>query len=290
MEKAIEINNLEKSYDSFTLKIDKLEIPKGMITGFIGENGSGKTTTIKTILNIVKKYQGDIKLFNTNNLEEKEKLKEDIGVVLDESFFPEILTATDVDKIMKSTFKKWDRKLFYEYLEKFKLPSNKQLKTFSKGMHKKLEIITALCHHPKLLILDEPTTGLDPVARREVLDMFQEFMQDEENTIFLSTHITSDLEKIADYIVFIDKGKILLTKEINEILENYAIVKCSEKEFLKIAKEDIICYSKEKYDIEILITDKKKFKSKYNFGVIDKISIEELMVLMIRGDVDARSY
>ena len=130
MEKAIEINNLEKSYDSFTLKIDKLEIPKGMITGFIGENGSGKTTTIKTILNIVKKYQGDIKLFNTNSLEEKEKLKENIGVVLDESFFPEILTATDVDKIMKSTFKKWDRKLFYEYLEKFKLSSNKQLKTF----------------------------------------------------------------------------------------------------------------------------------------------------------------
>ncbi len=285
MEKAIEINNLEKSYDSFTLKIDKLEIPKGMITGFIGENGSGKTTTIKTILNIVKKYQGEIKLFNTNNLEEKEKLKEDIGVVLDESFFPEILTATDVDKIMKSTFKKWDRKLFYEYLEKFKLPSNKQLKTFSKGMHKKLEIITALCHHPKLLILDEPTTGLDPVARREVLDMFQEFMQDEKNTIFLSTHITSDLEKIADYIIFIDKGKILLTKEINEILENYAIVKCSEKEFVKIAKEDIICYSKEKYDVEVLIADKKKFKSKYNFGVIDKISIEELMVLMIRGDV-----
>ena len=219
---------------------------------------------------------------NSNDLS-KEQAKEEIGVVLDEAFFSEILTAKDINTIMGDTFKNWDKELFYKYLTDFKLPVDKQIKTFSKGMLKKLEIITALAHHPRLLILDEPTTGLDPVARREVLDLFQEFMQDENNSIFLSTHITTDLEKIADYIVFIDNGNILFTKEINEILDNYAIFKCKKAEFEKIAKEDMVCYSIEKYDVEVLVSDKKAFKKKYDFGTLDKVSLEELMILMIKG-------
>ena len=262
MENVIEIKNLEKKYDKFTLNIPNLEVTKGMITGFIGENGAGKTTTIKVILNIIKNYSGEVKVFGNSNDLSKEQAKEEIGVVLDEAFFSEILTAKDIDK-----------ELFYKYLTDFKLPVDKQIKTFSKGMLKKLEIITALAHHPRLLILDEPTTGLDPVARREVLDLFQEFMQDENNSIFLSTHITTDLEKIADYIVFIDNGNILFTKEINEILDNYAIFKCKKAEFEKIAKEDV----------EVLVSDKKAFKKKYDFGTLDKVSLEELMILMIKG-------
>ena len=283
MENVIEIKNLEKKYDNFTLNIPSLEIRKGMITGFIGENGAGKTTTIKAILNIIKNYSGEIKIFGNDTEASKEKAKEDIGVVLDEAFFPELLTAKDINSIMVDTFKNWDKELYYKYLKDFQLPVDKEIKTFSKGMLKKLEIITALAHHPKLLILDEPTTGLDPVARREVLDLFQEFMQDENNSIFLSTHITTDLEKIADYITFVEKGKILFTKDINDILDNYAIVKCKKDDFDNIDKDDIVCYFKEKYDIEVLISNKKAFKKKYNFGTIDKISLEELMILMIKG-------
>ncbi len=283
MENVIEIKNLEKKYDKFTLNIPNLEVTKGMITGFIGENGAGKTTTIKVILNIIKNYSGEVKVFGNSNDLSKEQAKEEIGVVLDEAFFSEILTAKDINTIMGDTFKNWDKELFYKYLTDFKLPVDKQIKTFSKGMLKKLEIITALAHHPRLLILDEPTTGLDPVARREVLDLFQEFMQDENNSIFLSTHITTDLEKIADYIVFIDNGNILFTKEINEILDNYAIFKCKKAEFEKIAKEDMVCYSIEKYDVEVLVSDKKAFKKKYDFGTLDKVSLEELMILMIKG-------
>ena len=283
MENVIEIKNLEKKYDKFTLNIPNLEVTKGMITGFIGENGAGKTTTIKVILNIIKNYSGEVKVFGNSNDLSKEQAKEEIGVVLDEAFFSEILTAKDINTIMGDTFKNWDKELFYKYLTDFKLPVDKQIKTFSKGMLKKLEIITALAHHPRLLILDEPTTGLDPVARREVLDLFQEFMQDENNSIFLSTHITTDLEKIADYIVFIENGNILFTKEINEILDNYAIFKCKKAEFEKIAKEDMVCYSIEKYDVEVLVSDKKAFKKKYDFGTLDKVSLEELMILMIKG-------
>lgn len=283
MENVIEIKNLEKKYDDFTLKNINLDIPKGVIMGFIGKNGAGKTTTIKIILDIIKKYSGEVKIFGCSEVEDKEKLKEDIGVVLDDMFFPELLTANDINAIMKSIFKKWDEKLFYSYLKNFDLPRNKQIKTFSEGMHKKLEIITALSHHPKLLILDEPTTGLDPIARREVLDLFQEFMQNEENTIFLSTHITTDLEKIADYITFIDNGEILFTKPCRELLEDWAIVKCKSKDLEKIAIEDRIRYIKEKYDVEVLISNKKEFKKKYDFGVIDKITLEELMLLIIKG-------
>ncbi len=280
MENVICIENLEKKYDNFTLKINHLEVPKGMIMGFIGENGAGKTTTIKAILDIIKNYKGEIKLFDSVN---KEKAKEDIGVVLDEAFFPEILSPKDINMVMKSSYKNWDQEMFYKYLKQFNLPEKSQIKTFSKGMRKKLEIITALAHHPKLLILDEATSGLDPVGRREVLDLFQEFMQKEENTIFLSTHITTDLEHIADYITFIDKGEIIFTKMTSELLEDYGIVKSSREEFKSIDKKDIVCYIEEKYDVEMLVSNKKSFKKKYDFVSIDKVSLEELMVLMIKG-------
>ncbi|MBR1984614.1 MAG: ABC transporter ATP-binding protein, partial [Clostridia bacterium] len=195
MKNIIEVSNLIKKYDSnFQLgKID-IEIPSGCIIGLIGENGAGKTTFIKSLLNIISIGNAKIKIFGKDINKYESEIKEEIGVVLDNMFFPEILTTADVNTIMKEAYKKWDEDLFYKYLEDFSIPKNQKIKILSKGMRKKLEIATALSHKPKLLILDEPTSGLDPVVRNEILDIFMNFIQDEEHSIILSTHITSDLE------------------------------------------------------------------------------------------------
>lgn len=282
---AIEIKNLKKRYDEkFELGEIDLKIPNGIIVGLIGENGAGKTTLLKSILNIIKIDSGNINIFGKDYIKDEESIKEDIGIVLDNSFFPELLTAKDINSVMKDIYKNWDNELFNKYIKDFDLPTNKSLKTLSKGMRKKLEIAVALSHHPKLLILDEPTSGLDPVVRNEVLDIFMDFIEDETHTILLSTHITSDLEHIADHIVFIDQGKILLDKNRNEIIDTYGILKCDIKDFDKIDKNDIVSYKKTKYSYEILIKDRQKLKNKYKNYVIDKITIEDLMVIMIKGE------
>lgn len=283
MDNILEIKSLSKKYKDFELKDINLELPKGTIMGLIGENGAGKTTTIKSILDIIKNYQGEIKIFGLDNRKDDEKIKEDIGVVLDDMFFPEILVPNDINSILKNVYKNWDSPIFYKYLEDFGLPKNKQIKTFSKGMRKKLEIATALSHHPKLLILDEPTSGLDPVARNEVIDIFQYFMQNEECGILLSSHITTDLEHIADYITFINNGEIVLSKTKDELIDEYGIVKCTEKEFKEIDDKDYIKYKKSKYEYEVLVENKKEFNKKYTINTIDKITLEDLMVLMIKG-------
>ena len=283
MENILEVKNLNKKYDNFELKNITFDLPKGMIMGFIGENGAGKTTTIKAILDIIKGYSGEVKIFGLDSKKDERTIKEEIGVVLDDTFYPEILTPKDVNNSMKYIYKNWDEKMFNDYLKEFSLNPKQQIKSFSKGMRKKLEIATALSHHPKLLILDEPTSGLDPVARSEVIDIFQDFIQDEECSILLSSHITTDLERIADYITFINDGEIALSKTCDELLEKYGIVKCSEKEFKKIAKEDYIKYKKDKYEYEVLIENKKDFKKKYDVDIVDKITLDDLMVLMIKG-------
>lgn len=285
MKNAIEIKNLTKKYDSnFELGPINLNIPSGCIIGLIGENGAGKTTLIKSLLSIIKSNQGTINIFEKDISKYEATIKEDIGVVLDDMFFPEILNAKDLNIIMKDLYKNWDSDLYCKYLEDFKLPNDKKIKEMSKGMRKKLEIAVALSHKPKLLILDEPTSGLDPVVRSEVLDIFLKFIEDEEHTILLSTHITSDLEHIADEIIFIDKGSLLLQESRDELLDNYGILKCNIEDFSKIDKQDIIRYKKQKYNYEILISNKNKLSKKYKDYVIDKITLEDLMVLMIKGD------
>lgn len=285
MENIIEIKNLKKKYDDkFELGEIDITIPKGVIVGLIGENGAGKTTLIKLMLNTIKSDNGEIKIFGKDNKRKEKEIKEDIGVVLDNMFFPELLNAKDINNSMKDIYKNWDSKLYFSYLKEFDLPDNKSLKSMSKGMRKKLEIATALAHKPKLLILDEPTSGLDPVIRNEVLDIFQKFIEDEEHGVLLSTHITSDLEHIADEIIFIDKGKKVLQKSRDEIIDNYGILKCDIDYFSNIDKKDIITYKKTKYAYEILVDDKEKTSKKYPSCVIDKITLEDLMVLVIKGE------
>ena len=285
MKNAIEIRNLVKSYsDKFTLGEINLDIPSGIIIGLIGENGAGKTTLIKSILNIIRSDKGNIKIFEKDIKINESEIKENIGVVLDNMFFPELLMPKDINSIMKDVYKNWDEQLFNKYLSEFKLKNNQSIKSMSKGMRKKLEIATALSHHPKLLILDEPTSGLDPVVRNEVLDIFLDFIQDEEHTILLSTHITSDLEHIADKIIFINQGKVVLEQSRDDLLDNYGILKCDVDKFDTISKDDIIAYKKNKYDCEILVNDINKIKKKYKDFIIDKITLEELMVLMIKGE------
>lgn len=283
MENVIEVKGLRKKYKDFELKDINLSLQKGMIMGFIGENGAGKTTTIKAILNLINPTSGEIKIFGLDNKKEEEKIKEDIGVVLDDSFLSEYLNAEDINKIMKNIYKNWDEKLFFEYIEKFKLPRKQISKEFSSGMKMKLKIATAISHKPKLLILDEPTSGLDPVARNEILDIFQEFIENGENSILVSSHITSDLEHIADYITFINEGKIVLSKERDGLLEKYGLAKCSEEEFKTINSNDYIKYQKNRYDYEVLVEDKNEFKKKYNISIVDRPSLEDIMLIYIKG-------
>ena len=207
-----------------------------------------------------------------------------IGLIGEKGAGKTTLFVKDIDSIMKDVYKNWDSNIYDQYLSNFQLPKSKMIKNFSKGMRKKLEIATALSHHPKLLILDEATSGLDPVVRGEVLDIFLDFIQDENHTILFSTHITSDLEHIADYIVFLDKGKILLNQSRDEIMDGYGILKCDTDSFQEIAKEDIICYRKNSYDYEILVKDRDRMKKKYKKFVVDRVTIEKMMVLMIKGD------
>ena len=284
MENILEVKNLCKKYEDFELKNINLELPKGMIMGLVGENGAGKTTTIKAILNVINIDSGEIKIFDSNIYDNEKQIKEDIGVVLDDGFLSEYLNPIDINKIMKNIYKNWDEKLYFKYIEDFKLPKDKASKDYSSGMKMKLKIAVAISHHPKLLILDEPTSGLDPIARNEILDIFQDFIQNEENSILVSSHITTDLEHIADYIAFINEGKIVFTKTRDELLENYGIVKCSEKEFEKIDKKDYIKYKKNKYEYDILVENKFEFKNKYDIKIIDKPTIEDIMIIYIKGE------
>lgn len=284
MKQAIEMKKVVKAYDrGFRLGELNFTIPSGVIVGLIGENGAGKTTMIKSLLNVIRIDQGTIRIFEQDHQQQESKIKEDIGVVLDQTFFPELLTPKEINSIMKEIYSSWDQELFFQYLKDFSLPVDKQIRKMSKGMRKKLEIANALAHHPKLLILDEPTSGLDPVVRNEVLDLFLDFIQEEDHTILFSTHITSDLEHIADQIIFIDQGKILLNQSRDELLDNYGILKCPLEQMDTIDTQDYIAYKKNRYDAEFLVTNRRAVQKKYTDSIVDPASLEDIMVFMIKG-------
>jgi transporter len=284
MEATIKVKDLNKKYEGFELKNISFEIPEGSIVGLIGENGAGKTTTIKSILNSINS-EGEIQVLGKDIKQNEKEIKSKLGVVLDDSFLSEYLTPKKINSIMKDFYNTWDKKLFEKYIKIFKLPENKMIKDFSSGMKMKLKIATAISHKPQILILDEPTSGLDPIVRNEILDIFRQFIaEDETRSILVSTHITTDLEHISDYIMFIKNGEITLNLPTSEILENYGIVKCDEKDFSKISKEDYEYYRKEKYQYEVLVKNKKMIKSKYGISTIDKASIEDIMLFYIKGE------
>lgn len=278
MENAIVVKNLTKHYQDFTLDHVNLKLPLGSIMGFIGENGAGKSTTIHLILDLIKKNEGEILVFDQDHIQNQHLWKENIGVVLDESTFPETLKLNDIKLIMKNTFKLWQMDVFESYVKKFDLAPNKKIKDYSRGMKMKLSIAIALSHQTKLLILDEATSGLDPLVRDEILDIFLDFVQNENHSILLSSHILSDLEKICDYITFIHKGKIILSESKDDLLNQYGILKCSILDFEKIDKAWIKGYRKNSFGIEALVI-KNKIKGNY---VIDHATIEDIMLYHIK--------
>ena len=286
MNAILEVKNVSKQYhkSDFQLNDISFSIPKGAIMGFVGENGAGKTTTIGCILNTLIKDSGTVKVFGREMTDHTTDIRDDIGVVYDKNPFPEHLTPVKIAPVMRRIFTNWDDDLFKQYLTTFKLPEKKKIKTFSRGMTMKLAVAVALSHHPKLLILDEATSGLDPIVRDDILNVFLDFVQDENHSILLSSHITSDLEKIADYITFIHDGSIVFSDTKDSLIYNYAVMRCKHAQFEEVDKEDILAYRKHDYQVDVLINDRRAAERKYRDIVIDNVSIEEIMLMLVRGE------
>ncbi len=281
---TVEIKNLTKKYDGFTLDNISFNVPKGSIMGFIGQNGAGKTTTIKLMLNLLRKDSGTIKIFGMDNEENEMEIKYRISAVFDELPFHEMINANQLSLILSDVFDEWDKRTFNDYLDRFSLPRKKRFGEFSKGMKMKLQIAAALSHGARLLVMDEATTGLDPVVRNEILDIFLEYLQDENNSILLSSHITTDLERIADTVTFIDKGKILLSQGKDETVENHGLIKCRKNEYKDIDKSDIISARLTDFGAEVMVSDRKKAAEKYSGLTIDHTTLEEIMLFYVRRE------
>lgn len=276
---AIKIQNVTKHYDGFSIKNLDLTIPKGTVMGLVGQNGAGKTTVIKLILNMVKRDSGKITVMGTDNhTNEFTSLKEDIGIVLGEMGIAGCLTGKQINKIMANIYKNWNSDIFTEYLKKFDVPSDKEYKDLSKGMKMKVGIAVAMSHEPKLLILDEATSGLDPVARDEILDILMDFTRNEEHSILMSSHIVSDLEKACDYIAFLHKGKLMLMEEKDKLKEDYAVIHISEEEYKTIPPSVIRGKRKNPYGVDVLLK-----KENIPSGVsTSSVSIEDLFIFMAK--------
>ena len=284
MNDALKVEHVNKTYPGFSLTDVCFELPKGSIMGLVGENGAGKSTIIKILLGLVQKDSGEVQILGERDLEKNKYVKEDIGVVFDEINFYETLTPVKVEKICKNAYKNWDSTTYASYLEQFSLPKDKEIKTFSKGMQVKLCLAVAMSHQAKLLLLDEPTSGLDPIVREELLDIFLEFVQDEEHAVLLSSHITTDLEKIADYITFLHKGNVIFSTSKDELIYHYGLVKCKEALFRQMDRGDILAYRKLDYSYEVLVADREMAGRKYPEAVIDPATIEEIMLLYVKGE------
>jgi len=275
---ALEIKNVSKSFSGFCLDNISLALPSGCIMGLIGENGAGKSTTIKLILDMLHKDSGTITILGKDNGKDISLTKEDVGVVMDEVGMPECLTAKQIGKVMKHTFRNWNKAEYDRLLQKLSLPDNKPFKDFSRGMKMKLGIAVAMSHGAKLLLLDEPTSGLDPVVRDEVVDMFCDFTRDETHSILISSHIVSDLEKLCDYVAFLHNGKLLLCEEKDVLLSEYGIIHCTVEQLSKLDRE-VIKYRKETpYGAEAIVP---RGDAPEGFK-LSPISIEELFVFMVK--------
>ena len=282
MNSALTVSGLTKTYQDFVLDRGSFSVPSGSIVGLIGENGAGKSTTINAALGLIQKEAGHVSILGREGLDSG--TKEEIGVVFDGSNYPEILSPRRLNVVMKNIYRSWDETAYFRLLKRFSLPLDKRIKQFSKGMKMKLAISAAFSHHSRLLILDEATSGLDPVIRDDILDMLLDFVQDEDHSILVSSHITSDLEKIADYIVFIHEGRVVFSKPKDELIEQYGIIKCGAAQLGALEKTDVIAYRKMDYEWQVLVADRDRIQKKYPKAMVVPATIDEIMLLYVKGE------
>lgn len=283
MDYALSINGVTKRYPPFVLDDVTINLPRGVIMGLIGENGAGKTTTLKLLLGLIRPEGGSISLLGETDSDAMQQAKARVGVVLDDGFFPGSFTPADIARVCRNIYPNWHDGVFTDWLGKLSLPEKKRVKEYSKGMKMKLSIALALSHEPELLILDEATSGLDPVVRSEMLDVFQEFMQDERHAILFSTHITTDLERVADEIVFLHKGKTVLTGNKDDILEHYGVLKCAQPEFDALDARDYAGYRRGNYGYDVLLRDRIAYLRAHPDAVIDPATLDDVMLYTIKG-------
>lgn len=283
MQNILEIRDLGRSYVNFRLEHISLSIPGGTIMGLVGENGAGKSTTIRAALGLIRKDAGEVLYRGEPLTTDSAAMKEQIGVVFDSiCFYPE-LTVEKAGKICRKTYRNWDEAYFRELLEQFSLDPKQKIKALSRGMSMKLSLVLAFAHRPKLLILDEPTSGLDPVVRDDLLDLFLDFVRDEEHAILISSHITSDLEKIADYVTFLHAGKLLLTKPKDELLWKYGVLRCGEEQFQKLDGSEVLAWQKKDYSYDVLVPDREELLRRYPEAVVDRATMDEILLLYVKG-------
>ncbi|MDD7050883.1 MAG: ABC transporter ATP-binding protein [Lachnospiraceae bacterium] len=278
MEYSIVATELKKDYGEFNLNVS-VKVPKGNIVGLIGENGAGKSTFLKLILGLIESNGGSFEILNEKKINENRMILENIGVVIDDNVIPENLNIIQVNRIMNDIYEQWDEEKFYRLTEELKLNKGKKIKEYSKGMKMKLSLMVALSHNPELLILDEPTTGLDPVVREQILDMFLDFVQDSSHSILFSSHIMDDLEKIADYIVFLKNGRVLLSEKKDNIIYEWGVLRCEEDKLKNIEEKYIIAYRASSYGYDVLVNDKETIREMFEEVIIDDATLNETMLI-----------
>ncbi|SJZ80723.1 ABC transporter ATP-binding protein [Garciella nitratireducens] len=287
MESILEVRNLRKDFKDFSLKNISFSLDKGFIMGFIGPNGAGKSTTIKLIMNLLRKNEGEIKIFGLDHIKYERQIKERIGFVYDQNYFYEELTLSEMIKIIAPLYKNWNNSIYQRYMKEFQLPLKKKIKELSKGMKMKLSLIIALSHQAELLIMDEPTSGLDPLIRRELLQILLDLMQDENKGVFFSTHITSDLDKIADYIVLLENGEVLLNTTKEDILENYVIIKGDKKNLNKKMQSAFIGIKENSFGFEGLVKKKDNIQQRLEGNIVmEKPDLEDIMYYFTGRDLN----
>src|SRR5699024_7055791 len=278
MEPVIDMQHVTKKINGFSIDHLNLQVEKGMVTGFIGENGAGKSTTIKLIMNLLKPDQGDVKIFGLDYRTHEKEIKERIGFVYDSNVFFEGMNLKDIKRVIAPAYRQWDDALFKDYVDRFELPLNQSIKSFSKGMQMKASIALALSHHAELIIMDEPTAGLDPIFRRELLDLLQTLMIDRNQTIFFPTHITTDLDRIADYIAFIQNGKLLFNQSTEEIADEYAIVKGGSDLLDRDTEQFFISVKQSNSGFTALTNQQKEVERVFeNTVLIERATLEDIM-------------